>query len=74
MSFVPTGYNKVGDTLNEEGIAACTGLHCTQPIFRRFEVKLTVRPSRAFYNTFNEVDKLVTVVRRLSTGRNTHPS
>ncbi|MDB5829700.1 MAG: cysteine desulfurase, partial [Variovorax sp.] len=26
----------------------------------------TVRPSLAFYNTFNEIDRLVAVVRKLS--------
>ena len=55
--------------LNEEGIAVRSGHHCAQPILRRFGVEATVRPSLAFYNTCDEVDALVSVVRRLSTRR-----
>jgi len=68
MSFVLDGYNteEVGHALNDEGIAVRTGHHCAQPILRRFGVETTVRPSLAFYNTFDEVDRLVAVVRRLA--------
>ncbi|WP_280810822.1 family 2A encapsulin nanocompartment cargo protein cysteine desulfurase [Variovorax boronicumulans] len=68
MSFVLDGYSteEVGHALNDEGIAVRTGHHCAQPILRRFGVETTVRPSLAFYNTFDEVDRLVTVVRRLA--------
>jgi cysteine desulfurase/selenocysteine lyase len=68
MSFVLDGYTteEVGHALNDEGIAVRTGHHCAQPILRRFGVETTVRPSLAFYNTFDEVDRLVAVVRRLA--------
>ena len=68
MSFVLDGYTteEVGKALNQEGIAVRTGHHCAQPILRRFGVETTVRPSLAFYNTFDEIDSLVAVVRRLS--------
>jgi len=68
MSFVLDGYTteEVGHALNDEGIAVRTGHHCAQPILRRFGVETTVRPSLAFYNTFDEIDRLVTVVRRLA--------
>ena len=71
MSFVLAGYSteEVGKALNEEGIAVRTGHHCAQPILRRFGVETTVRPSLAFYNTFDEIDRLVAVVRRLSAER-----
>ncbi len=67
MSFVLKGYTteEVGHALNEEGIAVRTGHHCAQPILRRFGVETTVRPSLAFYNTFEEIDRLVAVVRQL---------
>nr|WP_201747155.1 family 2A encapsulin nanocompartment cargo protein cysteine desulfurase [Glaciimonas sp. PCH181] len=73
MSFVLAGYSteEVGHALNEEGIAVRTGHHCAQPILRRFGVETTVRPSLAFYNTFDEIDRLVTVIRRLSSQRRT---
>jgi cysteine desulfurase/selenocysteine lyase len=71
MSFVLKGYttDEVGRALNEEGIAVRTGHHCAQPILRRMGVETTVRPSLAFYNTFEEIDLLVAVVRRLSSVR-----
>ncbi|MET3516343.1 cysteine desulfurase/selenocysteine lyase [Pseudacidovorax sp. 1753] len=71
MSFVLAGYSteEVGRALNEEGIAVRTGHHCAQPILRRFGVETTVRPSLAFYNTMEEVDRLVAVVRRLADAR-----
>ncbi|KQP20082.1 cysteine desulfurase [Pseudorhodoferax sp. Leaf267] len=71
MSFVLNGYTteEVGHALNDEGIAVRTGHHCAQPILRRFGVETTVRPSLAFYNTFEEIDRLVAVVRRLASQR-----
>ncbi|MES3011381.1 MAG: family 2A encapsulin nanocompartment cargo protein cysteine desulfurase [Pseudomonadota bacterium] len=71
MSFVLAGYSteEVGQALNDEGIAVRTGHHCAQPILRRFGVETTVRPSLAFYNTFDEIDRLVGVVRRLASQR-----
>nr|WP_305849446.1 family 2A encapsulin nanocompartment cargo protein cysteine desulfurase [Rhodoferax sp. U11-2br] len=71
MSFVLAGYStaEVGKALNEEGIAVRTGHHCAQPILRRMGLETTVRPSLAFYNTFDEVDRLVAVVRQLAAAR-----
>lgn len=48
------------------GIAVRSGHHCAQPIPRRFGVEATVLPSLAFYNTTDEADRLISVVRRLS--------
>ena len=71
LSFVLAGYRteEVGKALNEEGIAVRAGHHCAQPILRRFGVETTVRPSIAFYNTCDEVDLMVSVLRRLARGR-----
>ena len=68
VSFVLKGYTteQVGKALNEEGIAVRTGHHCAQPILRRFGLEATVRPSLAFYNTFEEIDVLTSVVQHLS--------
>jgi cysteine desulfurase/selenocysteine lyase len=68
LSFVLDGYqtSEVGEALNKEGIAVRTGHHCAQPILRRFGLEATVRPSLAFYNTHEETDRLVGVVRHLS--------
>ncbi|WP_370454734.1 family 2A encapsulin nanocompartment cargo protein cysteine desulfurase [Herbaspirillum sp. SJZ099] len=74
MSFVLDGYSteEVGKALNQEGIAVRTGHHCAQPILRRFGVETTVRPSLAFYNTFDEIDCLLAVVGRLAAQRGKH--
>ncbi|POR46886.1 cysteine desulfurase /L-selenocysteine selenide-lyase (L-alanine-forming) [Paraburkholderia eburnea] len=71
LSFVLRGYQteEVGRALSEEGIAVRSGHHCAQPILRRFGLEATVRPSLAFYNTCDEVDALVSVVRRLAARR-----
>ena len=71
LSFVLDGYStdEVGKALNQEGIAVRTGHHCAQPILRRFGLETTVRPSLAFYNTCEEVDRLVAVVKRLAGSR-----
>lgn len=68
LSFVLNGYttDEVGKALNAEGIAVRTGHHCAQPILRRFGVETAVRPSLAFYNTFDEIDLLVREVRKLA--------
>jgi cysteine desulfurase / selenocysteine lyase len=71
LSFVLQGYTteEVGKALNQEGIAVRTGHHCAQPILRRFGVETTVRPSLAFYNTCEEVDRFIAVIRRLSNSK-----
>ncbi len=70
-SFVLAGYTteEVGKALNEEGIAVRSGHHCAQPILRRFGVEATVRPSLAFYNTCEEIDRMLAVIRRLARGK-----
>jgi cysteine desulfurase/selenocysteine lyase len=74
LSFVLDGFRSedVGAALNREGIAVRAGHHCAQPILRRFGLETTVRPSLAFYNTCEEVDALVTAVRRIQTGHLPH--
>ena len=68
LSFTLNGYSteQVGQALNEEGIAVRSGHHCAQPILRRFGVEATVRPSFAFYNSCEEIDRFIAVVRRLA--------
>jgi cysteine desulfurase/selenocysteine lyase len=67
LSFVLAGHNTqdVGKALNEAGIAVRSGHHCAQPILRRFGLESTVRPSLAFYNSYEEIDRLAAVVKRL---------
>ncbi len=57
---------EVGRLLDQEGIAVRDGHHCAQPSLRRFGVESSVRPSFAFYNTFDEIDRLVDAVKRIA--------
>ena len=57
---------EVGRLLDQEGIAVRAGHHCAQPSLRRFGVEASVRPSFAFYNTFEEVDRLTDAVRHIA--------
>lgn len=49
----------VATILNAEGIAIRSGHHCTQPLMQYLGIPGTCRASFAFYNTLEEVDKLV---------------
>ncbi|WP_445369427.1 family 2A encapsulin nanocompartment cargo protein cysteine desulfurase [Methylomonas sp. BW4-1] len=66
-SFVLDGHSTqdIGKALNEAGIAVRSGHHCAQPILRRFGLESTVRPSLAFYNTYEEIDRLTATLKRL---------
>ena len=57
---------EVGRFLDQEGIAVRAGHHCAQPSLRRFGVESSVRPSFAFYNTFDEIDRLADAVRKIT--------
>ena len=70
LSFVLAGHDplEVGKALNTEGIAVRAGHHCAQPILRRMGLEMTVRPSFAFYNTFEEIDTFLAALRRIADG------
>jgi len=61
ISFVIEGIHPydIGTIIDTDGIAIRTGHHCTQPIMQRYNVSATARASFAFYNTKEEIDKLV---------------
>lgn len=54
----------IGTILDQQGIAVRTGHHCTQPLMEHFKIPGTVRASFAFYNTMDEVDRLVEATRK----------
>ncbi len=55
----------VGTILNDQGIAIRTGHHCAQPVMQRFNVPATARASFAFYNTKQEIDKLIAGIKKV---------
>src|SRR5271156_5027361 len=60
VSFVVAGVHPhdLGTILDEDGIAIRTGHHCAMPVMEFFKVPATARASFAFYNSFEEIDRL----------------
>ena len=56
----------MGTLLDRLGIAVRTGHHCAQPLMDKLGISGTVRASFALYNTKEEVDALVAVIRRVA--------
>jgi len=61
ISFVIEGIHPydIGTIIDTDGIAIRTGQHCTQPIMDRYNLSAMARASFTFYNTKEEIDKLV---------------
>ncbi len=61
VSFVMEGVHAhdIGTIADQEGVAIRTGHHCTQPVMDFFGVPATARASFVFYNTKDDVDRLV---------------
>jgi len=57
----------VGTLLDKMGIAVRTGHHCAQPIMDFYQIPGTIRASFSFYNTFEEIDRLVEGVKKAVT-------
>ena len=49
----------VGTILNQKGVAVRTGHHCTMPLMEFFNISGTIRASFSFYNSKNEVKRLI---------------
>ncbi len=54
----------IGTIVDKLGIAVRTGHHCAQPIMDFYKIPGTIRASFAFYNTKEEIDKLVTALKK----------
>jgi len=68
ISFLIEGVHAhdVGTILDMEGIAVRAGHHCAQPVMDRYGVSATARASFAFYNTHQEVDRLIDGIHKVS--------
>ena len=66
ISFVVAGAHPhdLGTILDQDGIAIRTGHHCAMPVMDFFKVPATARASFAFYNTFEEIDRLAAAIAR----------
>jgi cysteine desulfurase / selenocysteine lyase len=49
---------------DQYGLAMRGGHHCNQPLMRRFQVSGTTRASFYFYNTIEEIDRMIEILQR----------
>lgn len=54
-----------GTIIDKFGIALRTGNHCTQPLIDSFKIPGTVRASFAFYNTKEEIDRMIAAIKQV---------
>lgn len=57
----------IGSILDKLGIAVRTGHHCAQPIMDYYQIPGTVRASFSFYNTFEEIDRMIEALTKAIT-------
>ncbi|MBS3117201.1 SufS family cysteine desulfurase [Candidatus Woesearchaeota archaeon] len=55
----------VGDFLDKHNIAVRAGHHCAMPLMKTLGINGTVRASFYFYNTLEDVDKLISALHNL---------
>ena len=67
LSFLVRGIHHydMGLLLDKMGIAVRTGHHCAQPLMTSLGIEGTVRACFSFYNTEQEVDRLVEGIERV---------
>ena len=54
----------IGSILDKMGIAVRTGHHCAQPIMDYYHIPGTVRASLSFYNTYEEIDRMLEALKK----------
>ena len=61
LSFVLAGIHPhdLGTILDHEGVAIRTGHHCAMPVMEFFKVPATARASLAFYNSRDDIDRMI---------------
>ncbi|RXK04432.1 aminotransferase class V-fold PLP-dependent enzyme [Halarcobacter bivalviorum] len=57
-------HDDIGILLDKMKIALRVGHHCAQPIMKQLNIKGTIRVSIAFYNTKEDIDKLITALKK----------
>jgi cysteine desulfurase/selenocysteine lyase len=64
ISFLIDGIHPydAGTIIDRMGVAVRTGHHCAQPVMDWFGIPGTIRASLAFYNTKDEINRLVEAV------------
>ena len=69
ISFLIDGIHffDAGTIMDHFGIAMRTGNHCTQPLMDVFQISGTLRASMAFYNTRQEIDRMIAAIHNVKT-------
>ena len=67
VSFTIEGIHPhdIATLANKYGMAIRTGHHCTQPLMKRMNVPATARASFSIYNSKEDIDKLVTALKKI---------
>ena len=55
----------IGTIVDTEGVAVRSGHHCTMPLMKRMGVTATTRASFSFYNTLDDVDRLIESLQKV---------
>ena len=55
----------IGTIVDAEGVAIRTGHHCAQPVMEHFGIAATARASLGMYNNREDIDALVTALRKV---------
>jgi cysteine desulfurase/selenocysteine lyase len=66
ISFLVEGAHAhdLATLLDLEGVAVRSGHHCAHPLMAWFGVPATCRASLAFYNDFDDIDRLVAAIAK----------
>lgn len=66
LSFTIDGIHPhdMGTILDDCGVAVRAGHHCAQPLMQRYGLPATTRASLGLYNTRQDVDNLVTAIKK----------
>lgn len=67
FNFEGIVHDDIGILVDKMKIALRVGHHCAQPIMKQLGIRGTVRASIAFYNDYNDVDKLITALKKALT-------
>jgi cysteine desulfurase/selenocysteine lyase len=67
LSFLIDGVHPYdgGMVIDKMGIAVRTGTHCAQPVMQHFGIDGTIRASMCFYNTMEEIDRMVEAIKKV---------
>ena len=67
LSFLFRGVHpaEIGMILDKQGIAIRTGTHCTEPVMQYYGIPGTARASFAMYNTIEEIDLFLSILKRI---------